>query len=167
MANPSNGQGHDMTRQAEREWENNDIEAAANSVAQDEPITASETPSAMDRSAGDDSSLDEKGRHGDEKGVQRHSIVPITTGTRDSILGNNSSQRSSTWTAAGSTIEVKQTFWRNLNPLKWSPPPVPRRREIVSREYNAGWLSRLTFHWMQPMMTVSPSLLQKSIADKQ
>ena len=51
-------------------------------------------------------------------------------------------------------IAGKQKWTERLNPLKRKrKPPVPRDRE-VSREYNAGFFSKLTFHWMAPLMKV-------------
>jgi ATP-binding cassette subfamily C (CFTR/MRP) protein 1 len=56
---------------------------------------------------------------------------------------------------AKSSIRNKKKKWyKKANPLKWGPvPPIPESRQ-VSREHNAGLLSRLSFHWMQPLMTV-------------
>lgn len=47
----------------------------------------------------------------------------------------------------------KSPWFNRINPLKRNPPPVPEER-IVSREYSAGFFSKLTFHWIQPLMTV-------------
>ena len=61
----------------------------------------------------------------------------------------------------GETVNVhdvagKQKWTERLNPLKRRrKPPVPSERE-VSREYNAGFFSKLTFHWMAPLMKVHP-----------
>jgi ATP-binding cassette subfamily C (CFTR/MRP) protein 1 len=53
-----------------------------------------------------------------------------------------------------SSIRKKKKWYKKANPLKWGPvPPTPQSRQ-VSREYNAGLLSRLSFQWMQPLMTV-------------
>ncbi|KJK74072.1 Oligomycin resistance ATP-dependent permease YOR1 [Metarhizium anisopliae BRIP 53293] len=44
-------------------------------------------------------------------------------------------------------------WYRQVNPLRWGGvPPVPKER-IVSREYTAGFFSKLTFQWMTPLMT--------------
>jgi hypothetical protein len=51
---------------------------------------------------------------------------------------------------------TKRPKWyrRGLNPLKWGPsPPVPEE-PVVAREYNASFFSRLSFHWMSPLMHV-------------
>lgn len=48
----------------------------------------------------------------------------------------------------------KKPWYKRLNPLKRSKkPPVPKER-IVSREYGASFLSKLTFQWMAPIMRV-------------
>ena len=48
----------------------------------------------------------------------------------------------------------KKPWYKRLNPLKRSiKPPVPKER-TVSREYNAGFLSLLTFQWMAPLMSL-------------
>lgn len=49
----------------------------------------------------------------------------------------------------------KKPWYKTPNPLRWgSIPPVPKERQI-SREYTAGFLSKLTFQWMAPLMSVS------------
>ena len=48
----------------------------------------------------------------------------------------------------------KKIWYKRMNPLKRRKrPPVPEER-MVSREYNANFLSLLTFQWMAPLMTV-------------
>lgn len=43
---------------------------------------------------------------------------------------------------------------RKWNPLKWgAAPPIPQTREVCP-EHKASVFSRLTWHWMQPLMTV-------------
>lgn len=51
----------------------------------------------------------------------------------------------------------KKPWYKNPNPFRWgSIPPVPKER-TVSREYKAGFFSKLTFEWMTPLMSVSSS----------
>lgn len=62
-------------------------------------------------------------------------------------------------TNADATAEVTQPrtklWYRTPNPLRWGGiPPIPDE-PIVSPEYKAGFLSRLTFGWITPMMVVS------------
>lgn len=53
-----------------------------------------------------------------------------------------------------SAVAGKRRWTERLNPLKRKrKPPVPRERE-VSHEYQAGFFSKLTFHWMAPLMKV-------------
>ena len=65
-----------------------------------------------------------------------------------------------TTTSATSRIEeeqvvVKKAWYKKTNPLKWgAPPPVPETSG-VSREYTAGFVSKLYFQWMAPIMSVS------------
>lgn len=50
---------------------------------------------------------------------------------------------------------IAKPWCRRINPLRWGAiPPVPKER-IVSREYKAGFFSKLTFQWMSPLMAVS------------
>ena len=46
----------------------------------------------------------------------------------------------------------KKSWLQKMNFLRRNPPPVPEER-TVSREYTAGFLSMLTFQWMNPLMT--------------
>ncbi|POR34346.1 ABC transporter family protein [Tolypocladium paradoxum] len=57
-------------------------------------------------------------------------------------------------TAATTAPEPKPRKWYSrANPLRWGGiPRVPDER-IVSREYGAGFLSKLMFQWMTPLMT--------------
>lgn len=44
--------------------------------------------------------------------------------------------------------------WRDrVNPLRWGSIPAVPEEPIVSREYTAGFFSKLTFEWMTPLMT--------------
>ena len=52
------------------------------------------------------------------------------------------------------TIAGKRKWAERLNPLKRKrKPPIPKQRE-VSHEHQAGFFSKLTFHWMAPLMKV-------------
>ncbi|KAF7562107.1 hypothetical protein G7046_g2035 [Stylonectria norvegica] len=47
----------------------------------------------------------------------------------------------------------KKPWYKRLNPLRWgAPPPTPNER-LISREYQAGFFSVLTFQWVNPLMT--------------
>ncbi|XDG02068.1 hypothetical protein ABKA04_001683 [Annulohypoxylon sp. FPYF3050] len=59
-----------------------------------------------------------------------------------------------TRTTTRTSVPAKKPWYKKINPLLWGPvPPVPQERE-VSREYGAGFFSRLTFQWMAPLMSV-------------
>jgi ATP-binding cassette subfamily C (CFTR/MRP) protein 1 len=62
---------------------------------------------------------------------------------------------SSIRTTAKASQSHTRAWYRTPNPLRWGGmPPIPDER-IVSPEYNAGFLSQLTFAWITPMMVVS------------
>tara|TARA_R110002003_G_scaffold97_36_gene8042 strand:+ start:43822 stop:46560 length:2739 start_codon:yes stop_codon:yes gene_type:complete len=49
---------------------------------------------------------------------------------------------------------LRRRKWYRTNPLKWGPiPPLPKTREVCP-EHTASFFSRLTWHWMQPLMNV-------------
>ncbi|KAL7949002.1 P-loop containing nucleoside triphosphate hydrolase protein [Trichoderma barbatum] len=44
-------------------------------------------------------------------------------------------------------------WYKKINPMRWGGiPEIPKER-IVCPEYQAGFFSRLTFYWMNPLMT--------------
>ncbi|KAI5461280.1 P-loop containing nucleoside triphosphate hydrolase protein [Mariannaea sp. PMI_226] len=49
--------------------------------------------------------------------------------------------------------QKKKPWHKKLNPLRWGPPPPVPKEKIVSREFQAGFFSLLTFQWMAPLMT--------------
>lgn len=54
--------------------------------------------------------------------------------------------------AAGAIATTRSPWHSKLNPLRWGGmPPVPEE-PIPSPEYEAGLLSKLTFHWINPLM---------------
>lgn len=58
-------------------------------------------------------------------------------------------------TTSAAVQYAEKSWYKKLNPMRWGPiPEVPKER-IVSREYQAGFFSKLTFQWMNPLMTVS------------
>ncbi|KAH8664304.1 P-loop containing nucleoside triphosphate hydrolase protein [Xylariales sp. PMI_506] len=58
-----------------------------------------------------------------------------------------------TRTTTRTSVPAKSKPWyKQPNPLRWGKiPPVPQER-APSREYSAGFFSRLTFQWMAPFM---------------
>ena len=125
----------DDPRRAEKEWEANDPIVGANTTAQDEPV-ATEPGTPIEREIEKDSSSE-----ADEKNIDRNVIIPVMS--RRSVATSH---------IADSEIGSEQ-LKKSWNPFKRNPPPVPKER-TVSREYTAGWFSRLTFQWMNPLMTV-------------
>ncbi|KAI1391160.1 ATP-binding cassette transporter protein YOR1-like protein [Hypoxylon trugodes] len=88
-------------------------------------------------------------RHGEpeEKRVEREELKHTQSYATDTSAVTRTTTRPSL--SAG-----KKPWYKTPNPLRWgSIPPVPKERE-VSREYNAGFLSKLTFQWMAPLMSV-------------
>ncbi|KAK3076965.1 hypothetical protein LTS18_011539, partial [Coniosporium uncinatum] len=84
-------------------------------------------------------------------------VDPENSGARRNPLTRNQSEMTDY-----SEVEVKTTprmeekrrkWYQKLNPLKRKIPPIPEERQ-VSREYNAGFFSMLTFQWMAPLMSV-------------
>jgi len=60
-----------------------------------------------------------------------------------------------TTTRASVPAKSNKPWYKTPNPLLWgSVPPVPKEKQ-ESREANAGFFSKLTFHWMAPLMNVS------------
>ncbi|KAI0398246.1 ATP-binding cassette transporter protein [Xylariaceae sp. FL0594] len=57
-----------------------------------------------------------------------------------------------TTTRASIPAKSQKPWYKTPNPLLWGAvPPVPKER-LESREATAGFLSKLTFHWMAPLM---------------
>ena len=82
------------------------------------------------------------GRSKDDDGGPLENVVStVTTATEASIAPMKSQEK------------VTKPWYRKLNPLKRGIPPVPKER-IISREYNAPFLSLLTFQWINPLMSV-------------
>lgn len=54
---------------------------------------------------------------------------------------------------ARSSIRKKKKWHQKINVLKRNPPPVPKQREVCP-EYSAGFFSKLSWQWMQPLMRV-------------
>jgi len=46
-------------------------------------------------------------------------------------------------------------WYKQPNPMRWGKiPPIPEERKVCG-EHNAGFFSKLIFHWMGPLMNVS------------
>lgn len=80
---------------------------------------------------------------------EKHSCVDDTKFESNGLASSNS-----THTAQDSQPQTRP-WYKTSNPLRWGRiPPVPDER-IVSPEHKAGFLSRLTFGWVTPLMVVS------------
>lgn len=111
-----------------------------------EPINISiEEPIGITKKQGDSESECKNGERDQVRNLEEEPIsIEPTTCTPTTISEN------------GLAKPPLKNSWREyLNPLKWGPiPPVPNKRS-VSREYSAGPLSCLYFHWLTPLMNVS------------
>ncbi|CUS12567.1 unnamed protein product [Tuber aestivum] len=82
---------------------------------------------------------------------------PVYSSPDDEVMTDGGFQEE----AAGiEGVNPKQSWWRKkrqFNPLRWGPvPPIPTQMS-VSREADAGFLSRTTFAWIGPLMRVGYS----------
>ena len=79
-----------------------------------------------------------------------------------SRLNSATTEASDDLSDAKSSAKRKKKWYQKMDPFKWgADPPVPETR-LVSREYQAGLFSRLTFQWMHPLMTVSDTRITYS-----
>jgi hypothetical protein len=129
----------------DQEWENNEPLIKALTNEEEEPLPSeppSPTHNYADPEKADDSSI-EKEKETEAEAVQPHESHPVSRFT---------SRRSATTMNTESSNVVPQK--KSWNPLKRNPPPVPAERG-VSNEYTASKISKLFFHWMTPILTVS------------
>lgn len=119
----------------EKEYTSTDPVGGVNSTNTSEPVATEPLQSVVSDS---DSSSNPAGKH--ERPLADRTLT--TTTTRSSITVGPPEDGPLT----------KKPWYRSLNPLKRRiPPPIPKER-IVSREYTAGLLSKLTWQWMAPLM---------------
>lgn len=58
----------------------------------------------------------------------------------------------------------EKSWLYKLNPFRQgSVPPVPKEK-LVTKEYNAGFISRLYFHWMTPLMAATSDSFMRMIS---
>lgn len=83
-------------------------------------------------------------------GLQSLRIIP-----KRAISSTTTATQASSLAYVPSAAPTEKKPWhKRLNPLRRGKiPPVPEERK-VSREYNAGFLSMITFQWVNPLMTV-------------
>ncbi|GJN85930.1 hypothetical protein PLIIFM63780_009505 [Purpureocillium lilacinum] len=109
-----------------------------------EPTTSSPPITGAEASSGDDEKI-EKGPE-DIGGRSRPNELNLTK----SYATDASAATAATAAAAQN---VHKPWYKKMNPLRWGGiPKVPDER-LVSREYQAGFFSKLTFQWMTPLMS--------------
>ncbi|KAI0852257.1 ATP-binding cassette transporter protein YOR1-like protein [Daldinia vernicosa] len=108
-----------------------------NNTANSEPVLVYEDPDEEIR----------KEEESDEKRAGREELKHTQSYATDTSAITRTTSRAS-------VPITKKPWYKTPNPLRWgSIPPVPKERQ-VSREYKAGFWSRLTFQWMAPLMDV-------------
>ena len=135
----------------EKDWVANDpVGVATNSAQRDEPDSEAE-------SGDSDGSPNEIDLEKQKQLDQKKSELPAL-----SRLQTQASQLTQVTTRPEEPQQQtrKLTWSQRINPLKRHPPPVPTERS-VSREYSANIFSKITFQWVNPLMTVSSSLAQR------
>ena len=121
--------------------EKRDLERSVQQPQVEERQLAEKTNSPSDTSSQDpdyERDLEKEAEAHEKPQLVRHVTTASSVATKDLVEPTSTPKRS----------------WLNrLNPLRLrKPPPVPEER-TVSREYNASFLSLLTFHWIAPLMT--------------
>lgn len=105
----------------------------------------------LEKEAVEDSSSSQDGDEKDRKDISNRRTVERTQSNWTTATGTSIATEDAQHDA--DAAPRKRTWGQKLNPLKRkTSPPVPTERE-VSREYNAGFFSMLTFQWMAPLMT--------------
>ncbi|KAF2441350.1 hypothetical protein P171DRAFT_367321 [Karstenula rhodostoma CBS 690.94] len=135
------GSGSSSFNEKEVDWRLQDQEAAPGNPKQYESIV-SEPLGTANIEQGQDAQVD------------KHSVRGRRPLSRLQSAQSGASEWSSELSDTKSSASGKKKWYRRMNPLKWGDkPPVPETR-LPSREYSAGFFSRLTFQWMAPLMTV-------------
>ena len=89
------------------------------------------------------------------KSAQKETLPEIKEdGASSGPISTMSALPSDTGAERGTEGNAQASAKRTFNPLKRDPPPLPTKR-YPSLEHDAGWASKLTFQWMQPLMAVS------------
>ncbi|KAL8909151.1 MAG: hypothetical protein Q9171_005156 [Xanthocarpia ochracea] len=123
------------TRGQEKEYASTDPVGGVNSTNTAEPVATEPLQSVISESDSSSNAAEQK-----ERPLADRTLT--TTTTRSSItVGPREDE-----------LLTSKPWHKRLNPLKKRiPPPIPKER-IVSREHNAGLLSKLTWQWMAPLM---------------
>jgi ATP-binding cassette, subfamily C (CFTR/MRP), member 1 len=119
------------------------ITPAAPPVAGDEILPVEIEEEQGDRDIEDD----------DEKDVRKEELRLTKSYATDASAATGATGLTTTTTTAG--VQAKKPWYKNLNPLRWRPPPPVPKERTPSREHKAGFWSQVTFQWMAPLMNVS------------
>ena len=121
----------------EKEYASTDPVGAAESTNTAEPVATEPLQVVVSDSDSSSNAVEKKKRQPVDRTL-------TTTTTRSSITVDSKTNN----------IPARKPWYKSLNPLKKrTPPPIPKER-VVSREYNAGLFSRLSWQWMAPIMHV-------------
>ncbi|KAJ4344427.1 ATP-binding cassette transporter yor1 [Didymosphaeria variabile] len=134
------GSGSSSLNEKEIDWRLQDPEAAAENPKQYEPIVSEPLETAEV-----------------EKNLEANADKHSTRGgplSRLQSAQSGVSEWSSELSDTKSSASGSKKWYKKINPLKWGKKPRVPETRLPSREYSAGFFSRLTFQWMAPLMTV-------------
>lgn len=148
MANPDEQSGQEEKKLA--------AAAASQSTTNEQQQTSPEGPQdhgiqVAERSESDSDELEGIRSDDDDVGFDVSSKRPKLSATKSYATDASAATGADTFEPE----PVKPKWHHKFNPLRWGGvPPVPDER-FISREYKAGFFSKLTFQWMAPLMAVS------------
>ncbi|KAK4072430.1 hypothetical protein Trihar35433_4494 [Trichoderma harzianum] len=92
-------------------------------------------------------------KHDDEIGRVESRSDPEDDAPKEPLATTKSHATDASVVVNAAAEYAAKPWYKKLNPMRWGGiPEIPKER-IVSREYQAGFFSRLTFYWMNPLMT--------------
>jgi len=118
-------------------------------VAEPKPIYDPSSSSGSSAADPDEKSHEKELEHSSIKGIEGdrpRAYRTVTTATEQSAVSLNAAQKAQ-------KVRDALPWYRKYNPLRWGPIPELPKDRVVSREYNANFFSKLTFHWMGPLMS--------------
>ena len=129
----------------EKEFQSTDPVGAANATNTDEPVATGPLQYVVSES---ESSISDREKETEKRAERTMTARTTSTAGTSAVSGQGDETKSMDQTS------TRKAWYKRLNPLKGShKPPIPKER-VVSREYEAGFFSRLTFQWMSPLMRV-------------
>ncbi|KAI5862830.1 ATP-binding cassette transporter protein YOR1-like protein [Durotheca rogersii] len=126
---------------------------------EDERTKASDPPTDVEATTADPDTAAPVSVYDDpEEEIRRHEESPEKRAEREELKRTQSyatdTSAATRATSRASAPARTRPWYKTPNPLRWGAiPPVPKERQ-VSREYKAGFFSKLTFQWMAPLMNV-------------